>query len=210
MLIFDIGANLGVYTQELLNKYSDATVILIEANPKLVPALIQKFISNPNVKIYHHVVSEKSGETIDFYLNNAVHTVSTASQNWIKNSRFSDMKWDEVIKVDSITVDEMVDAFGIPDIIKIDVEGYELSVIKGITKKYKLIQFEYAEEELDGIRESLKWLISLGYDQISFKETDNNHSVIPEIFYTEDEFEHVLLSTLDSNRKERWGMIYVK
>ena len=39
-------------------------------------------------------------------------------------------------------VDNLIHKFGIPDFIKIDVEGHELSVIKGLSKAVQMIAFE--------------------------------------------------------------------
>jgi len=144
-IIFDIGANLGDFTQECLNRYPDTTVIAVEANDELVEKLKERFL-NKNVIILNSLVSSKSGEELDFFISSA-HTISTASKNWVKNSRFANTyEWNRLVKKRSITIDDLINAYGNPDLIKIDVEGYEFEALEGaletITKNKPIIILE--------------------------------------------------------------------
>lgn len=49
---------------------------------------------------------------------------------------------DAASEVAIVTLDELILAFGIPSFIKIDVEGYETMVIKGLSHKIPMLVFE--------------------------------------------------------------------
>ncbi len=50
------------------------------------------------------------------------------------------------VSVPTISIDTLIDTYGIPDLIKIDVEGAEELVVKSLTKKVKCLCFEWAVE----------------------------------------------------------------
>lgn len=210
MIIFDIGTNLGIYTDALLQKYPEAQFVCVEANPELVVFLLDKFKNFSNVKILHYAVSDEPNKFVDFHISNQAHTVSTVSENWIKNSRFAGMVWDKTIQIDTVTIEELVDHFGSPDIIKIDVEGYELAVINGMKKSYGTLSFEWAEEEIDSIYKCCEKLRDLGYTEFSYREADTPFETVPDTFYSFQQFCELFFSQLDSKRKEKWGMVFAK
>ena len=145
-LIFDIGFNVGEFTQTCFNKYKDCNVIAVEANPTLANNVSPHFFTNYNFTLHNNLVSDKEGENIDFYVSPIASGVSTASTEFMQNSRFTkgsknlpenSIKWNEPIKVQSITVDSMIERYGMPDFIKIDTQGFELFILKGAENTLK-------------------------------------------------------------------------
>jgi hypothetical protein len=57
-------------------------------------------------------------------------------------------EWNEKRTVPMTTLDRLIATYGVPRFIKIDVEGYELNVLKGLTQPIATISFEYATPEL--------------------------------------------------------------
>ncbi len=47
-------------------------------------------------------------------------------------------------KVEITTLDNLIKKYGVPKLIKIDVEGFEKKVLKGLSKKIKFISFEFS------------------------------------------------------------------
>lgn len=197
-LAFDIGCNIGKYTYKLLEK--DWDVVSVDPNPFLFKEL------PPRVIRVFAACSDFSG-VIPFYFSNT-DTISTASIDWVENSRFSGKCYWKKYEVNSVTIDLLVEKYGIPDHIKVDVEGYELTALKGMTKKYsKEICFEWAEEQGDSAIECVKYLKNLGYDKFGYIYGDE-YLVEPQEYLSFDEF----LSNFiyDKSRKELWGMIWAK
>jgi FkbM family methyltransferase len=208
MNIFDIGTNHGNFTDEHLKIYPDANFICIEANPVLCSFLVDKYKNNKNIKVYHYVMSDKSGENISFYINKDCDGISTASKNWVDNSRFNKTNWNDAILIETITLDDLINSTFVPDILKVDVEGYENTVLRGLTKKANIIQFEWAEEELVSIQDTCNYLQSIGYNNFAFKFGDIPYTDIPSTFNTLEKLN--LFENLIPDRKDKWGMIYAK
>lgn len=208
MKIFDIGTNHGLFTDEYIKLYPDLQAICIEANPNLYKQLGLKYENSSNIDVQHYLVSQESDELVDFYINTGCDGVSTASTEWVMNSRFNNDNWALPIQIKSITLDDLIDSTFMPDMIKIDVEGYENEVLKGLTKKVALIQFEWAEEELESLKDSCEYLKSIGYTQFAYKFEDKPYTYIPEKYSALEDLG--LFEQLIADRKELWGMIYVK
>lgn len=207
--IYDIGANIGRFTEVNLTKYKNCEFIVVEANPNLIPILEKKFESNKNIKILNLCVSELDGY-VDFYISESdpISTISTASKEWINESRFNNTKYNSPIKVKSISIDSMISEYGVSNYTKIDVEGYEYEIIKGIKKNIGLLSFEWVEEMILDIKNSLYHLKSIGYNEF-FITYDDDYKFIPNNYMSYDEIVNEV-SKLDNNRKEKWGMIFSK
>lgn len=205
-LVFDIGANMG----QTVNIFIDEAekVIAFEPNPKLVSHLKNRF-EKDNVIVDNRGISTKVGVQ-NFNISN-YHFLSTFSNDWISNSRFNNIySWDDVVVVQTTTLDNIIDEYGTPDYIKIDVEGYEYEILTAFTKLLDntILSFEWAEEQKNKIIETVNYLFNLGYNKFYFTEGDeimfNNQ--INWDFYDRFEF----FSSLEEERKEKWGMIYIK
>jgi FkbM family methyltransferase len=94
-------------------------------------------------------LGETAGEK-EFHLSED-STLSSFSDTWINavtnTSRFKDKKWLRTVRVSMTTADELIAKYGRPAFIKIDVEGYELEVLKGLSQAVGMISFEYTVPE---------------------------------------------------------------
>lgn len=207
MNILDIGANKGSFTDAYLSKFANINLILIEANPFLCDFLKNKYKNFNNVTVLNNLVSSESEKLIDFYLNDN-HVISTASIDWITKSRFARGNiWYQPIKIKSISLDKLIEIYKSFDLIKIDVEGYELEVIKGLSKKHGELCFEWAEEEKDKINLTCKYLQNLGYEEFGYVLEDE-YLKKPDIYTTWESSD--FNSIINPQRKQKWGMIWVR
>ncbi len=144
-LCFDVGANMGNRISPLLT--IGAKVVAVEPQEKCAKYLQYKFGST--ITIVKKGLGESDGVK-DFHI--ASHDVlSSFSDEWInsvKDDRFKHANWNTTVQVSMTTLDSLIATYGHPAFIKIDVEGYELEVLKGLNQPVKMISFEYTFPEL--------------------------------------------------------------
>jgi FkbM family methyltransferase len=144
-LCFDIGANYGSRTDIFLKL--GANTVALEPQQKCYSFLQKKYGRRATV------LNKGAGKEIgilNFYINDQNSQVSTFSVDWIddlKQTRFSGNEWNRTEQVEVVTLDSLIAIYGIPQFIKIDVEGYEPEVLKGLSKPFKFLSFEYAVPE---------------------------------------------------------------
>ncbi|MEJ7766264.1 MAG: FkbM family methyltransferase [Chitinophagaceae bacterium] len=139
-LCFDIGANVGSRTGCFLMLKS--RVIAVEPQHKCIIELEKVFNGHP-VTILEKGVGAKQ-EVKDFYVaSNSL--ISSFSVPWIEGmkNRHKKDNWDTVVQVEVITLDMLIRDYGMPDFIKIDTEGFEEEVLKGLSTPVKNLSFEY-------------------------------------------------------------------
>lgn len=143
-LCFDVGANVGNRIQPLLD--IGAKLVAVEPQKPCYEFLKWKFGSK--ISIVTKGLSDSVGVQ-NFYISDS-SVISSFSKEWIdsvKSGRMSKYKWEKVELIEMTTLDNLIAQFGMPAFIKVDVEGYELNVLKGLNKAVKMISFEYTVPE---------------------------------------------------------------
>jgi FkbM family methyltransferase len=164
-MLFDIGANRGDAT--LVGLAQGHKVIALEPAPRIYSELVKNFIYNPDVVPLRLAVAEESGKRLEFY-EAEEDGLSSLDKGWLTDPSMPyNGKPFRTIQVSTITVDDLVERYGTPDIMKIDVEGAEWSVFKGMTKKYGLLTFEWTEATLEEHHHQLQYLAELGYTEVA-------------------------------------------
>jgi FkbM family methyltransferase len=206
MLIFDIGANRGRYTQTFAVN-SENTIISVEASPNMFNILKETVAEFTNVTALEYAVSDSKDSYITFY-NCQTDVLSTLDINWLTSSesRFGNHQGRyNAIQVKTITLDALIEKYGIPDMLKIDVEGAEEHVIRSLSKKVPMLLFEWAAEWKDSLKRAIDHLTSLGFTKFHVQKQDI-YSYIPSGFdLTSDQCKHVLEESVN---KVDWGMIW--
>ena len=205
-ILYDVGANEGKYTEINLNKFDK--YILVEANPLLAEKLRQKYKTNTAIHIVEAIASNKESET--FYISNA-DTISTSDTEWIRQSRFSNnYTWRPVEGIQTVSLDRLISIYGEPTLLKIDVEGYEYNVLQSLTKKVKLLCFEWAEEKKEEILLSLEYLHNQNYTRFHLQMEDKYDYVVDDADWCDFRKMYDLMNvSCNINRKEIWGMLWV-
>jgi hypothetical protein len=77
-------------------------------------------------------------------------TISTLSSEWVDavvaSGRFADVRWEKRELVTVTTLDNLISRYGVPRFVKIDVEGYEHQVLRGLSSPVPNLSFEFTPE----------------------------------------------------------------
>ena len=164
MILFDIGANRGDAVIAGLNK--GYKVIALEPGPRVFKELVSNFIYNENVVPLKFAVSDTDNSVVEFY-ECIEDGLSTIERSWLTDPSMPyEGKEFRTISATTITLDTLAKIYGEPDLIKIDVEGAEWFVFKGMTKKYNTLAFEWTINTIVQHIEQIKYLQKLGYTKI--------------------------------------------
>jgi FkbM family methyltransferase len=147
-LVFDIGANIGVYAEVFQS--IGARVVAVEPDPACSKEIAWT-TSRDRVTIVQAAVGDQEGFCKLFV--NELSILNTVSKNWVEkekaNKPYEIGMWKNEIEVPMVTIDKLVAKYGIPRFIKLDVEGFELSVLSGMSSQPEYLSFEFHADTLD-------------------------------------------------------------
>jgi FkbM family methyltransferase len=162
-LIFDIGANRGDFAQLALAVWPSARVACFEPLRHATAQIVQLQSRFPSIDLHQTLVGECEKASVELHVANA----STSLLNDGENDKFP------VECFPQTTVDIAVRTqYGgrAPDLLKLDVQGYELWVLKGAEESLPRIRVILAEVNLLDIHESVPllhemtaWLFQHGF-----------------------------------------------
>lgn len=159
-LCFDVGANLGNRTEILLAL--GARIVCIEPQPACIKKLWKLFGKNANVVIVGAAVGEKEGRG-GLAICEEEPTISTMSEKWKSEGRFAGKnQWTKTVPVEVTTLDCLIARYGTPAFCKIDVEGFEVPVLRGLSRLIPLISFEFTREFFTDAKTCIDHLLSIG------------------------------------------------
>jgi FkbM family methyltransferase len=148
LTFFDIGANVGRFSESICGEYKIKKGVLIEPVSKLIPILEQTFPDKGTFKIINAAVADSISET-DFYYNEDAHFVSSLLRIDNKGAGFASLNFEDPVKtkIKTLTLDHIVLEEQLSDIdfIKIDVQGAEHLVLQGGIETLKITKLVYTE-----------------------------------------------------------------
>ncbi|HET9902742.1 MAG TPA: FkbM family methyltransferase [Xanthobacteraceae bacterium] len=163
-LVFDIGAHVGDRVAAF--RSLGARVVAVEPQPALVRVLRRLYGRDRAVTIEPCAVGRTDGR-VTLRLNLANPTVSTASEDFIAAARgapgWEDQEWGACIDVPMLTLDALVARHGVPDFMKIDVEGFEAEALHGLTRPPPILSFEFTTIQRGVALTALERCAALGY-----------------------------------------------
>jgi FkbM family methyltransferase len=163
-LVFDVGAHLGDRTRAFA--HLGARVVALEPQAELFRWLRLLVGSQARVTLRREAVGQQPGEAV-LAVSRRTPTVSTLSRDWpaelgCRNASFRDVSWEESVRVPVITLDQLIEEYGVPDFCKIDVEGFEAEVLAGLSQPVPALSFEFVAGVLDIALASVRRLEKLG------------------------------------------------
>ncbi len=143
-LCFDVGAHVGNRLRALSGL--GARVVAIEPQPRCMHLLRRWYGHRPDIALVE-AAAGVAGGTLALFVSEHTPTVTTLSRDWIAavgaTPGFTWVRWDRGIPVRVTTLDELIARYGEPTFCKIDVEGAELDVLRGLSHPLKVLSFEY-------------------------------------------------------------------
>ncbi len=162
-LVFDVGAHVGDRTGSALRL--GASVVALEPQPHVFRALRLLYGRNPKVRLVQAAAGEASGQ-VYMHVNSANPTVSTVASDFIASADgaegWAEQVWDQRILVDVTTLDQLIETHGCPDFVKIDVEGHEPAVLRGLGEALPCLSFEITIIQRDAALACVARLEELG------------------------------------------------
>ncbi len=192
--ILDIGSNIGYYALMAgMLTGTDGKVFAVEPdlrNLKLLKTNIALNKLNTIIKVYNIAISNKNGVR-----KMAIHKKSNLNF-LLTNSGLNNETPLKIIKVKSIDIYDFLQTTGKVNLIRMDIEGAEVEIIKGITRLLKInprlspdkILFEAHpwtyDENHNNLKNELRTLFNNGYQPKTLVSTNENVSKISSFGYT--------------------------
>ena len=148
-IVLDVGANFGQLSVLLSMCKKNVEVYSFEASKYIFEILKKNVqINNANVKLFHNLVGNETEQEL-FIKKLNISKFNTYGSNMIAKTEVRNENSRNIEKINSIKIDDIFFDKEI-SFMKIDVQGYDLEVLKGskntIIKQQMPIIFEYEED----------------------------------------------------------------
>jgi FkbM family methyltransferase len=136
VIMLDIGANIGSVSLPLITTHPNLKIYAFEPSPAVFSRLTQNVNLNPDVSdriVLNNIALSNVSGSVDFFVSNNENNSGVGSLGKMHNTL------DNGVTVESKKGDDLIDQKIIPepDLIKIDVEGFEAEVLEGLTNFLK-------------------------------------------------------------------------
>ena len=199
-LIFDIGAHRGEETDRYLA--AGARVVAVEPQATLARELISRYNGNPALTVIAKACGAQEGR-INLYASSHTWLATCDPGKW-SEGRFNAHRWENCVEVEMTTLDRLIAEYGQPDFIKIDVEGYEKEVLRGLSVAVPALCYEFTVEFIGDAYECAHILLTLGDYEFAFCLGENKEPGV----YIDAEMMFRQLAAIDAPLL--WGDIYAR
>lgn len=180
-LVFDVGAHAGSRVRAFVAL--GCRVVAVEPQPDFARLLELLFGGRSGVHVVAGALAERDG-AMTLSIAERTPTVSTLARRW-QDARaaepdFAAVRWNRRLEVPTTTLDALVQRFGAPALIKIDVEGGEPDVLAGLTHAVPTLSFEYLVNALDGVEACAARLTALGDYRFNWSRGETGCLASPE------------------------------
>ena len=150
-VVFDIGANLGTWSSLVLAVNPKCNVYAFEASPATFTNLKKRYSGHSQVQLFQSGVGDREGN-----LSVNDHGATSGLSSFVSRERSIGLGAKNIVEARITTVDIVREKNHLEhiDFVKVDTEGYEMAVLRGMrsslkARKISMIQFEYGGTWLD-------------------------------------------------------------
>jgi FkbM family methyltransferase len=191
LVIFDVGANVGKWSLEAIQKFPKAHVYAFEPSKRTFEVLSSAVAGTKNIVPMNLAIAGKSG-TATLYSDKELSGLASLKKRRLGHF---DLYLDYSEEIKTVTLEQMVNELKvIPQLLKIDAEGLELEILNSgaeVVSRIPVIQFEFGGSNLDSqttFQDFWYFFTNRGFD--IFRITPNgprqlfNYSELDEIYLT--------------------------
>ena len=205
-LVFDIGANIGRMAETFASL--GARVVALEPNRDCLRR-IEISHGDGRIETIQAVAGPKNGLAV-INVSDTRHDMSSLSEPWMAamqhaHGEFQNL-WSRRLTIPMLTLDTLVQHYGDPYFIKIDVEGFEESVLDGLSVQPPLLSFEFHLTYFDAAVRCLNKSLFAADSKFNFAFEDPVQFELPD-WTTREGVQRVLA---DMPRGDQYGDIFVK
>jgi FkbM family methyltransferase len=206
-LVFDVGAHVGNRTRAFAAL--GCRVVALEPQPLVASVLRGVCRRLPRVDVVEAAVGDVEGHA-SLEMSDRHPTLATLADGWRRarggDPDFAHVRWNRTLTIRQTTLDVLTAQFGIPAFVKIDVEGAEPLVLKGLTRAVPALSFEYLPRALDEARACCARLRALGAYEFNWSAGESYQLESPDWLDAER-----LIEQLSSARgQHRSGDVYAR
>jgi FkbM family methyltransferase len=169
VVALDVGANVGNWTASIISAIPAAHIVAFEPSMQAFTSLTQRFLNLPNVICVNSALG-KSDETTVLYANNSASGLSSLTKRRVAHFGI-DFSYSEVIEIAKLDtwIKSQPKDFS-PNVLKMDVEGHELDVLRGAEEtlnSIEIVQFEFGGSNIDTrtfFQDFWYFFMDLGFD----------------------------------------------
>lgn len=188
--VVDVGANVGIFTEYLLQNEITEKIIAVECDSKALKDLTRNFKREHRVEIYSRALHHEENTKILFYHSEENPVISSAIPPEKLVNHMAGLKGEHVVEVDTITIKDLILKLGTIDLLKIDIEGGEYNIMDNINPSLFqyinnfLIECHFFEEDY---KEKYKRLINKlkenGYNVEEFTPNQSDNAGASEVIF---------------------------
>jgi FkbM family methyltransferase len=192
-LVFDIGANVGQMATRFLDAGAGKVICVEPCRENYL-----QLVNMPRIIAVHAAAWNKNSILPISYSKKNSGLSSCQPDKWSK--AYPDADWDAPQWTPAVTLNDLISAFGVPQLLKVDVEGSEVEVLSALSIKLEFVIFEFHQKFKEDVIEVLRMMRALGFAQAH---------------YTQEEIDLETVPTMDINSMEKqwleaapeWGQI---